>query len=169
MSATATIHEFLREAHVPYTVVPHPPAFTAQNEAAVTHVPGREWAKVVVCIVDGEPVEAVVPAPSMVNLDHLLELTGGSDIRVALEDELRELFPGCDPGAMPPLGPLYGQDVYVDVALATEPEIVFSAGTHVDAIAMRWADFARTVKPLVGRFASSPTDRVPAYHLSYRE
>ena len=26
------------------------------------HVPGRDWAKVVICFVDGEPIQAVVPA-----------------------------------------------------------------------------------------------------------
>jgi Ala-tRNA(Pro) deacylase len=169
MARTSAIHEFLREAHVPYAVVPHPPAFTARAEAAATHVPGRDWAKVVVCFVDGEPIEAVIPAPSMVNLDRLLELTGGSEIRLAEEDELRRLFPGCDQGAMPPLGPVYGHMVFADVSLAAEPEIVFSAGTHIDAIAMRWADFSRTVKPIVGKFAGLPTDRVPQYHLSSRE
>jgi len=169
MANTSLIYEFLHEAHVPYTVIPHPPAFTAAEEAAATHVPGREWAKVVVCFVDGQAVEAVVPAPSTVNLQQLLELAGGADIRVAEEDELRALFPGCDTGAMPPLGPVYAQNVFVDVALAAEPEIVFSAGTHVDAIAIRWSDFARTVRPIVGRFAQADTDRVPAYHLSYRE
>ena len=60
MPGMSTIHEFLHEAHVPYAVVPHQPAFTAQDEAAATHVPGRDWAKVVVCFIDGEPVEAVV-------------------------------------------------------------------------------------------------------------
>jgi hypothetical protein len=34
---------------------------------------------------------------------------------------------------------------------------------------MRWADFARTVKPIVGKFAERSTDRVPEYHLSWRE
>jgi len=58
MASMSSIHEFLREAHVPYTVVPHRPAFTAQEEAAATHVPGRDWAKVVICLVDGEPIEA---------------------------------------------------------------------------------------------------------------
>lgn len=169
MSATAAIHEFLREAHVPYTVVPHPPAFSAQGEAAATHVPGRDWAKVVVCFVDGEPIEAVIPAPLMVNLDRLLELTGGRAIRLAEEDELRRLFPGCDSGAMSPLGPLYGQTVFADVSLAAESEIVFSAGTHVDAIVMRWPDFSRTVRPVVGRFAERSRDRVPEYRLSSRE
>jgi prolyl-tRNA editing enzyme YbaK/EbsC (Cys-tRNA(Pro) deacylase) len=59
--------------------------------------------------------------------------------------------------------------VFADVSLATEPEIVFSAGTHIDAIAMRWADFARTVKPIVGKFAVPSMDRVPEYYLSFSE
>ena len=169
MDATSTIHEFLREAHVPYTVIPHRPAFSAQEEAAATHVAGHAWAKVVVCYVDGEPVEAVIPAPAVVNLKRLLELAGGQDVRLAVLVELRVLYPGCEEGAMPPLGPLYSQMVFVDVSLAHEPAIVFSAGTHVDAIAIRWCDFARTIRPIVGNFAEARRDRVPAYHLSYRE
>jgi Ala-tRNA(Pro) deacylase len=148
-----TIHEFLLEAHVPYTIVPHRPAFTAQDEAAATHTPGRAFAKVVICFVDGEPVEAVVPAPSFVNLDRLLELAGGTSIRLAADDDLRRLFPDCELGAMPPFGPLYGQPVFVDAMLALEPEMVFNAGTHQSAIAMRWNDFVKMVEPIVGHFA----------------
>jgi Ala-tRNA(Pro) deacylase len=153
MSGVATIHEFLRSAHIPYTVVPHRPAFTAQDEAAAARVPGRDWAKVVACFIDGEPVEAVVPAPAFVNLDRLLELAGGREIRVADEGELARLFPHCEIGAMPPFGPLYGHTVFVDAVLALEPEIVFNAGTHREAIAMRWNDFVKMVNPVVGRFA----------------
>jgi Ala-tRNA(Pro) deacylase len=151
--STPSIHGFLHRSEVPYCVVPHAPAFTAQDEAAVTHVPGREWAKVVACFVDGQPIEAVVPAHRLVDLNRLMELAGGSEIRLALEQELFDLFPGCELGAMPPFGPLYGHSVFVDSALANEPEIVFNAGTHTDAIAMRWADFARSVRPIVGKFA----------------
>lgn len=153
MPGMSTIHEFLREAHVPYAIVPHQPAFTARTEAAAAHVPGGDWAKVVVCFIDGEPVQAVVPAPSFVNLRRLLELAGGKMIRLAEEEELPALFPGCEVGAMPPFGPLYGQTVFVDAALAAEPEIVFNAGTHQDAILMRWNDFVKMVNPIVGRFA----------------
>jgi Ala-tRNA(Pro) deacylase len=150
------IHDFLHDARVGYTVLPHRPAYSAQEEAAAIHVPGRDWAKVVVCIVDGEPVEAVVPAPAVVNLDRLLELTGGSRIRLAVEEELRRMYPDCELGAMPPFGPLYGQSVFVDVSLAAEPEIAFNAGTHTEAIRMRWRDFAAAVRPIVGRFADDP-------------
>jgi Ala-tRNA(Pro) deacylase len=168
MPGTTTIHDFLREAHVPYTIVPHRPAFTAEEEAAATHVPARDWAKVVVCFIDGEPVEAVVPAFSKINLDRLLDLAGGRDVRMADEEELLGLFPACEVGAMPPFGPLYGQTVYVDAMLALEPEIVFNAGTHREAIAMRWNDFVKIVNPIVGRFAESIDDRVTEYRVSYR-
>ena len=170
MSGASTIYEFLREAHVPYyTVVSHTPAFTAQDEAAALHIPGRTVAKVVVCFADGDPIQAVVPAPLVVNLEQLRELAGARHIRLAEEHEFRDLFPGCEPGAMPPLGPLYAQTTFVDIALAGEPEIVFSAGTHTEAIAMPWAHFARTVRPIVGSFAVARRDRVPAYRLSARE
>jgi len=145
---------------VGYTVLPHRPAYSAQAEAAAVHVPGRDWAKVVVCFVDGNPIEAVVPAPMIVNLDRLLEVAGGSVIRLAGEDELARLYPGCEPGAMPPFGPLYGQPVFVDVMLAREPVLAFNAGTHTDAIAMRWSDFAASVRPIVGRFAEPPLDQL---------
>jgi len=88
-----------------------------------------------------------------VNLARLLDLAGGNAIRLADEEELRGLYPDCEVGAMPPFGPLYGQTVYVDAALALEPQIVFNAGTHRDAIAMHWNDFVKMVNPIVGRFA----------------
>jgi Ala-tRNA(Pro) deacylase len=158
MRDASSIHGFLREARVPYMVVPHRAAFTAQEQAAATQVPARDWAKVVVCFVDGRPIEAVLPAHMIVNLDRLLDLVGGKAIRLAREDELRGLFPECETGAMPPFGPLYGQSVFVDVALVSKPKIVFDGGTHTEAIAMRWSDFARSTRPIVGSFADSLPD-----------
>lgn len=152
MTRTTLIHEFLHDARVPYSVVPHAAAYSAQAEAAAVHVPGRDWAKVVVCFIDDRPVQAVLPAPLTVDLERLLQLSRGQVIRLAHESELRRLFPECEEGAVPPFGPLYGQEVYVDVSLAGEPEVVFSAGSHSEAIQMRWSDFAATVRPIVGRF-----------------
>lgn len=123
------------------------------------HVPGRDWAKVVICVADEKPIQAVLPAPLIVNLDQLLALAGASSIRLALEDELRALFPDCESGAMPPFGPLYGQPMFVDAALAAEPEVVFNAGTHSEAIRMRYADLAAATTPTVGRFAERPDNQ----------
>jgi prolyl-tRNA editing enzyme YbaK/EbsC (Cys-tRNA(Pro) deacylase) len=38
-----------------------------------------------------------------------------------------------------------GCPIFVDRTLAAEPQIVFNGGTHHDAIAMRYADFALIV------------------------
>jgi Ala-tRNA(Pro) deacylase len=156
MPVTASVQEFLRRANVAYTVFPHPPAFTAQDEAAVTHVPGRDWAKSVVCFADGEPIQAVVPADRVIDLVRLSNLAGAESLRLADENELDWLYPDCERGAMPPFGPLYRQRVFVDESLTAEPEIVFNAGTHADAVCMRYDDFAALTWPIVGRF----TERV---------
>ena len=153
MAIASSVQEFLRQANVAYAVLPHPTAFSAQEEAAATHVPGRNWAKTVVCFADGEPLQAVVPADLEVDLPSLARLVRASTIRLATEDELRWLYPECDRGAVPPLGPLFKHRLVVDRTVAAEPGIVFNGGTHHDAIAMRYEDFALIVHPVVGSFA----------------
>ena len=101
MAVVPTVQEFLRRANVPYAVVPHIRAYTAQEEAAVTHVPGRDWAKAVICFADGEPIQAVVPADFDIDFDRLAQMVGVNEIRMATEEELDWLFPDCEPGAMP--------------------------------------------------------------------
>jgi Ala-tRNA(Pro) deacylase len=159
MAVAPSVQEFLRQANVPYAVLPHPAAFSAGDEAAATHVPGRSWAKTVVCFADGEPLQAVVPADLEVDLPSLAVLVRVSTIRLAAEDELCWLYPECDRGAVPPLGPLFKHRLVVDRTLAAEPKIVFSGGTHHDAVAMRYDDFASLVRPLVGSFAMYPISR----------
>jgi Ala-tRNA(Pro) deacylase len=155
---TLTVQEFLRRGNVAYAVFQHAPAFTAQEEAAVTHVPGRHWAKAVVCFADGEQIQAVVPADREVDLERLADLARAHEVRLADESELRWLYPDCELGAMPPLGPLYKQPVFVDEALTRDEDIVFNAGTHSDAVCMRYADFAAITRPAVGRFAERVLD-----------
>lgn len=153
MAITASVQEFLRRANVDYTVFRHAPAFTAQEEAALAHVPGRNWAKVVICFADGEPIQVVVPADLQVDLVQLADTADALEVRLAREEELRWLFPECEPGAMPPFGPLFRQHVYVDRLLTEEEEIAFNGGTHVDAVIMRYEDFAGLTNPTIGRFA----------------
>ena len=159
MSLTSSIHEYLGQARVVYTVLPHCPTYTALESAAAMHVPGRDWAKVVICVADEKPIQAVLSAASEVDLDRLRALAGAKTIRLAVEGEVRDLFPDCELGAMPPFGPLYGQRVFVDQELAAEPVIAFNAGTHTEAIRMRYADFLATTRPTVGWFAVRSPDR----------
>jgi Ala-tRNA(Pro) deacylase len=154
MSIPTPIAEFLRSK--PHTVVTHRTAFTAQEEAAATHVRGRDWAKTVVCFADEKPVLVVVPAHYHVDLERLRVLAGARVTRLAKEHELPALYPGCETGAVPPLGPLYGQRVFVDRVTAADPEVVFHAGTHVDAVRMTFDDLAALCSPTVGEIGVAP-------------
>jgi Ala-tRNA(Pro) deacylase len=153
MPVTPSVQEFLRCADVAYTVLPHARAFTATEEAATIPVATRNWAKVVVGFADGEPIQAVVPANYDVDFECLARIIGVPHVRMATEDELEWLYPECETGAMPPLGPLFRQLVFVDERLADCDEIVFNAGTFDDAVAMTYADFAAITRPIVGSFA----------------
>jgi Ala-tRNA(Pro) deacylase len=152
MPVAPTVQEFLRCADLPYTVLPHARAHTARQEAAAVPVSPGNWAKTVVAFAGGEPIQAVVPADCEVDFNRLANLVG-RHVRIATEDELDWLYPECETGAVPPLGPLFRQLVFVDERLADEDEIVFNAGTFDDAIAMSFIDFVALARPTIGSFA----------------
>ena len=148
----ASITSYLEQHGVSFSVLEHSVAYTAQEEAAATHVSGREWAKAVVCMVDNRPTLVVLSANRLVDLKRLREACGAESVRLATEAELRPLYSDCEVGAMPPFGPLYQQPVVVDTSLITDPEIVFNAGSHREAIRMRYRDFEKLVKPTIADF-----------------
>jgi Ala-tRNA(Pro) deacylase len=148
----ASVTRYLEQNGVEFSVVEHSVAYTAQEEAAATHVPGREWAKAVVCMVDEQPTLAVLAADRVVDLDRLRDACGAKSVRLASEGEFRPLYADCEVGAMPPFGPLYKQPVVVDRSLTTDPEILFNAGSHREAIRMRYRDFEELVKPTIADF-----------------
>ena len=153
MAIAQSIGNFLKRERVPYTIFRHRAAYTAQQEAEVAHVQGRHWAKIVVCFADSEPIQAVLPADLMVDLERLRALARAHTVRLGTEAEMAGLFPECEPGAMPPFGPIYGQRVFVDTSMVGDPQMVFNAGTHTDAVCMHYNDFAEIVRPTVGTFA----------------
>lgn len=138
---------YLDEHAVAYEVIPHRRDYTAQETAHHTHTPGREFAKTVVLWIDGSYALAALPAHHHVDVAHLRQTLGAQEIKLATEEEMRDLCSDCEPGAVPPFGNLYNLPVYVSEDLAANESITFNAGNHTNAIRMRYADFARLVEP----------------------
>ena len=92
----SSVTNYLERNHARYSIIPHPVAYTAQEEAAAAHVPVA-WAKSVVCVANEEPILAVVPAPCTVDLDRLQQTIEAGSIRVAIESELVRLYGDCEP------------------------------------------------------------------------
>jgi Ala-tRNA(Pro) deacylase len=149
------LREFLDQNSVKYVSVSHSPAYTAQEIAASAHIPGQELAKTVMVKLDGEMAMAVLPASFKVDLEQLRSAAGATEVALATEDEFRGLFPGCEPGAMPPFGNLWNMSVFACETLAEDDEIAFNAGSHTELVKLAFADFARLVNPKVTRFSAT--------------
>ena len=143
------IREFLDSQQVKYVTISHSPTYTAQEVAASAHVRGKDLAKTVMVTLDGKMAMAVLPASRKIGFDLLRQAAGAEDVQLAGERAFSDMFPGCEVGAMPPFGNLYGMDVYVSKLLAEDEEIVFNAGSHTELIRLAYADFVRLVKPRV--------------------
>jgi Ala-tRNA(Pro) deacylase len=153
MPILTRLREFLEMNKVPYSVHSHPQAYTAQEVAALAHVAGRMLAKVVMAKAGDRLIMLVMPADHRVDLERL-KGTLGNDVRLATEAEFRDAFPGCEVGAMPPFGNLFGIPVYVDRSLEADEEIVFNAGTHTMTAKLAFGDFVRLTEPRMAEFAA---------------
>ncbi len=147
------LKDFLDENNVKYVTMIHSKAYTAQEIAAVLHVPGGMFAKSVVIKADSKYVMAVLPATHQVNLDLFKQVAHTKNAELASESEFESLFPKCEIGAMPPLGNIYDLPTYVDTSLTKDEDICFNATTHSEVIKMKYADYEKLVQPVIGTFA----------------
>ena len=146
------LKDFLDQHRVKYVSVRHSTAYTSQEIAASAHVKGRNMAKTVVVKLSGKLALAVLPAKYNVDLPRLAQAAGAGAAELASEQEFETHFPGCETGAMPPFGNLYGLPVYVDEALTHDEQIDFNACSHTELLQLTYADFDRLVKPKIASF-----------------
>ena len=149
------LKQYLDRQHIRYVTILHSTAYTAQEIAASAHIPGRMLAKTVMVKLDGEMAMAVLPASSRVDFALLRRASGALRAELATEEEFKNMFPECEPGAMPPFGNLYGMPVYASAALDLEREIAFNAGSHKELMRLGYADFMRLVRPKMAPLAVS--------------
>ncbi|UCF34292.1 MAG: YbaK/EbsC family protein [Phycisphaerales bacterium] len=147
--------ERLRQEGVEFEVSHHPEAFTAQQLAAVEHVPGRNVAKPVIVQADGEYVVCVLPASRRLNLSAVGDALYADGVELTSEAKLAELFPDCELGAEPPIGVFFGLRTLVDYQLMADEYIVFQAGSHTRSVRMAWSDFERLTDPSYGAISIS--------------
>lgn len=150
--------KFMKKNRIRYKVVRHPQAFTSSETAQVSHIPGKEFAKVVMVKAKGEErkgkeVMVVLPSDRTVDLLKLGETLKTSHLRIEEESDFKGWFYGCEVGAMPPFGPHYRIPCYIDESLLGTDKIYFNAGTHEACLQIPTDDFLRVVKGVVGDYS----------------
>ncbi len=129
MAIANRVVNYLVEQDVDFDLLDHPYSATSMECAQLAHVSGDLIAKSVVLEDELGYLLAVLPASCRVDLGELHRQTQ-RNLGLATEYELGALFDDCEPGAVPPLGPVYDIETIIDDTLAEQPDIYFEAGDH---------------------------------------
>ena len=170
MSASATLDrpypgllDLLASHDVEYEIHEHDPAFTARATATAEGVDPRTFAKVVgVATRDGRNVLIVLDATDHLDLHKAGRALGASNARLLTEAELTALAPGCEVGAIPAVGSLFGLATYADYAVRDDPEISFNAGSHRFSARVERASWERACEVVYADLAVESDSR-PAW------
>ena len=130
----------LQLGSVDYELIEHPRTETATAEAAALGVSSEEVAKTVVLVTPAGHVRVVLPASRRLDLTRVRELLGdGKSIHLASEEELGNVYPMFELGAVPPLGGP-SDSVLVDRHTAERESVIVEAGTHRESLLMKTVD-----------------------------
>ena len=157
MTIASTVQRYLAGQGIEYAILSHPITGSSSETAQSAHISATCIAKTVV-LRDGVAGDgyllAVVPASHHLDLE-LVRGTLGRSVALASEQEIGRLFPDCDLGAIPPLGPAYGLDVVLDDSLAGLDEVCFEGGDHRTLVRVGGEQFREMMSGARhGRFSS---------------
>lgn len=155
MTIAASVQSYLDREGAAYDTIEHEHTRDSNHTAQAARVPGDQLAKCVVLEDDSGYLMTVVPSTHRVDLGGLHRALK-RNLGLASEPELVELFKDCEPGALPPLGAVYGMQMILDDSLADLPDIYFEAGDHLALVHMRKDEFMRLMA------------NVPRGRISYR-
>ena len=129
MAIAETVINYLVEKNVTYDQVSHPHSGSTHETAEASHVREDHIAKGVIVKDASGYAMIVVPAINYVEMKHVRQELD-RELELVEEDEFAKLFPDCEPGAVPPLGPAYQIETFLDEALTSLANVYFEAGDH---------------------------------------
>ncbi len=152
MTIAPTLQKHL-DQNVTYEVITHEATMSSTRTAQACHVSGNCLAKAIVLRRNGGYVLAVLPASHHIRLSDLRRQIG-DDVDLADEKEIRQLFPDCALGAIPPVGECYELDVIVDDSIQEPPDVYLEGGDHTTLVHVNQAQFTRLMaEARHGRFS----------------
>ena len=142
MSIAKQLQDYLKEHEVRFRTIEHPHTGSSMESAEQAHIPGDALAKGVLVKNGDGFLMVVLPSDYHVDLP-LLEKLLHQRVKMASEEELAHLFPDCEPGAVPPIGQVYGIKTIWDPAssLGSQERVFFEAGDHTHLLKVSGEQF----------------------------
>jgi Ala-tRNA(Pro) deacylase len=134
MGVAATLEKFLKDKHVPFSLLEHAYAEGSFNTAKVARINEQSLVKAVLLRdEDFHYMLCALPTHNKI-LRHTLNQIFDRHLELVDEEELQKIFADCAPGAIPALGTAYGLDMIWDEDLLNQPELYIEAGDHIHLI-----------------------------------
>ena len=140
------VKEYLAQHQTHYRTIPHPHTEASMQTAEMAHIPGDQLAKAVVLNDAQGTLMAVIPSDFHLDLADLNAKLDRS-LEFTEESELVTLFPDCDAGAVPPLGPAYDIATIWDTKLGEEETVYFEGGDHETLVELSGRAFHELMVP----------------------
>ncbi|MCK4704786.1 MAG: YbaK/EbsC family protein [Gammaproteobacteria bacterium] len=142
MAIAETVKNFLEQKAVEYDLVSHPHTGSSHETAEASYVDEDHIAKGVMVKDSTGYAMMVVPASYYTEMKHVRKELD-REFELVAEDEFAKLFPDCEPGAVPPLGPAYQIETFLDEALSSLANVYFEAGDHKYLVHTTGNDFKK--------------------------
>lgn len=117
-----------------FQVLHHGPAHAGVQEALAVGAPLGEVLKTVVLDTTAGHALAVIPANRHLDMKRVRAAVADRRAHLASESEIETDLPGCELGAIAPLGSVIGVATYVDPEVLQHPTVVFPAGSSTTSI-----------------------------------
>ena len=140
MTIAKTVKNFLDQKSVEYDLISHPHTGSSHETAETSRVSEDHIAKAVVVKDKTGYAMVLVPAINYVEMKQVRRELN-RDLELVEEDEFPRLFPDCEPGAVPPLGPAYKIETFLDESLTSLANVYFEAGDHEHLVHIGGDDF----------------------------
>jgi Ala-tRNA(Pro) deacylase len=129
MAIAQTVKNYLAKKSVDYELVTHPHSGSSHETSLASHVSEDHIAKGVIVKDTAGYAMVIVPAINYVEMKHLRKELD-RELELVEENEFAKFFPDCEPGAVPPIGPAYQIETFLDEALTTLANVYLEAGDH---------------------------------------
>lgn len=151
MAIPKKLLSYLEKNKVKFEPVSHKIVYTAYDLAQTLRAELKEIVKTLVVKADKNYVLVVLSAAQMLDFGKLKKLLKAKKIEIAKEKVMTTVFK-IKPGTITPFGSLYKAPVYAEKGLAKLKSMIVGGGSYTESIKMKFADFVRLEKPIVGIF-----------------
>lgn len=162
MLAIADVINYLSSNATTFRVLTHPPAYSLADLARIHNLGKRNVVKSELYKADHRLAMAIFPSDRRVDISLLVDALHAREIARVEAWEQEHLFSGCDIGAAPPLGNLYGILVVADPLFELGGPIVFRLCNYSTSLSMDWRDYKNLVSPLLAPIVLQDSKLEPA-------